>query len=139
MAPVSPDIRTHRLPCDSSPKSQRSQRGFIMVETLLAIGITGTAILAVVMAFSTASKNAQFVDDVSTAEWLATSQIELVRAATFVATPGTYTNVAAPTGFGISNATSAVTGGDSNIQIVTVTVTEGGETVFEASTMKVNR
>jgi type II secretory pathway pseudopilin PulG len=110
-----------------------------MIEMMIAVAIVGTAMLAVVSAFSTASKNAQFIEEAATAQWLATSQIELVRAATFVATPGTYAAVAAPTGFAVTNATSAVSGGDSNIQIVTVTVTENGDTVFEASTMKVNR
>jgi hypothetical protein len=94
---------------------------------------------AAVSAFSTASKNAAFVEDASTASWLSTSQMELVRAAPYVATPGTYTAVVAPTGFAVTNVTAAVTGGDANIQIVTVTVTEGGVTIFEASTMKVNR
>jgi type II secretory pathway pseudopilin PulG len=110
-----------------------------MIEMMLAVGIVGTAMLAVVTAFSTASKNAEFVDDAATAQWVATSQIELIRAATFVVTPGTYTAVTAPAGFTVANTTAGVTGGDTNIQIVTVTVTEGGATVFEASTMKVNR
>ena len=110
-----------------------------MIEMMLAVAIVGTAMLAVVQAFSTASKSAAFVDESATAQWLATSQIELVRAATFVVTPGTYTTVAAPAGFAVTNATSAVSGGDTNIQIVTVTVTESGDTVFETSTMKVNR
>jgi type II secretory pathway pseudopilin PulG len=110
-----------------------------MIEMMLAVAIVGTAMLAVLTAFSTSSKNAEFVDNSTTAQWLATSQIELVRAATFVVTPGTYTAVTAPTGFAITNATSAVPGGDTNIQIVDVAVTRNGETVFQASTMKVNR
>lgn len=110
-----------------------------MIEMMLAVAIVGTAMLAVVTAFSTASKTAAHVDSSATAQWLSTSQMELVRAAPFVLTPGTYANVPAPAGFVVTNATSAVTGGDANIQIVSVTITEDGDTVFEASTMKVNR
>ena len=127
-------IRTH-----DSRRSTRSDRGFVMIEMMLAVGIVGTAMLAVVTSFSTSAKNSSFIDDAATAEWLSTSQMELVRAATFVLTPGTYTNVTAPTGFGISNVTAAVTGGDTNLQIVTVTVTKDAVIVFEASTLKVNR
>ncbi len=123
----------------SSPGSSASERGFVMIEMMLAVGIVGTAMLAVVLAFSTASKKAEFIDDAATAQWVATSQMELVRVATYVTTPGTYTSVAAPAGFVVSNTTSAVAGGDSNIQLVTVTVTESGTTVFETSTLKVNR
>lgn len=110
-----------------------------MIEMMLAVAIVGTAMLAVVSAFSSASKTAGFVDEAATAQWLATSQMELIRTATYVLTPGTYTAVTAPTGFAVANTTSAVTGGDANIQIVTVTVSENGESVFVASTMKVNR
>ena len=131
-------IRTS-YPPRSFGKNSDSERGFVLIEMMLAVAIVGTAMLAVVTAFSTASKTAQFVDSAATSQWLATSQMELVRAATFVPTPGTYAAVTAPTGFAVTNVTSAVAGGDANIQIVTVTITEDGATVFEASTMKVNR
>lgn len=131
-------IRTHN-PARTVGKNAATERGFVLIEMMLAVAIVGTAMLAVVTAFSTASKQAQFVDSAATAQWLATSQMELVRASTFVPTPGTYATVTAPTGFVVANATSAVTGADTNIQIVTVTITENGATVFESSTMKVNR
>ncbi|MCH8910515.1 MAG: type II secretion system protein [Chloroflexi bacterium] len=116
-----------------------SQRGFVMIEMLLAVGIVGTAMLATVAAFSTASRTAAFVDDATTGQWVATSQIEFIKTAAYVLTPGTYASVPVPTDFAVSNATSDVTGGDENIQIVTVIVSRGGETVFETSAMKVNR
>ena len=116
-----------------------SQRGFVMVEMLLAVAIVGTAMLATVAAFSTASRTAAYVDDATTGEWVATSQIELIKTAVYQLTPGTYASVAVPAGFAVSNATSDVTGGDVNIQIVTVVVSRGGETVFETSALKVNR
>lgn len=123
----------------SNAADARSQRGFVMIEMMLAVAIVGTAMLAVVAAFSTASATAQHVEGATTGEWVATSQIELIKTATYVLTPGTYTSVAAPVGFAISNSTSAVTGGDENIQIVTVTVTRNGENVYTTSAMKVNR
>ena len=116
-----------------------SQRGFVMIEMLLAIGIVGTAMLATVAAFSTASRTASFVDNATTGEWVATSQIESIKTAAYQPTPGTYASVPVPTGFAVSNTTSDVTGGDENIQIVTVIVSRGGETVYETSALKVNR
>ncbi len=110
-----------------------------MIEMMLAVAIVGTAMFAAVSAFSTASRTSAFVQETTTAEWLATSQIELVRTATFLVTPSSYTDVPAPTGYAIANATTAVAGGDSNIQIVTVTVSRNGEDIYVTSTMKVNR
>ena len=110
-----------------------------MIEMLLAVAIVSTAMLAAVTAFSVASQSATFVDNATTGEWVATSQIELIKTAGYQFTPGTYASVPAPAGFTVSNTTSNVTGGDVNIQIVTVIVARGGETVYETSAMKVNR
>ena len=117
----------------------RAQRGFVLIEMMLAVGIVGTAMLATVLAFSTASRTSDFVESATKGEWIATSQIELIKTATYVVTPGVYPSVTAPAGFAVSNFTSNVTGGDSNIQIVTVTVSEGGEPVYTTSALKVNR
>ena len=122
-----------------SRSAAQRQRGFLMIEMMLAVAIVGTAMFAVVTAFSTSSKTSSFAREVTTAEWLATSQMELVRSATYQVTPATYTDVPAPTGYSIANVTSAVTGGDVNIQIVTITVSRAGVSIYESSTLKVNR
>ena len=119
--------------------SAGSQRGFVMIEMLLAVAIVGTAMLATVAAFSTASRAASFVAGATTGEWVATSQIEMIKTAPYQLTPGTYASVSVPAGFAVSNVTSDVAGGDVNIQIVTVVVTRGGASVYETSAMKVNR
>ena len=116
-----------------------TQRGFVMIEMMLAVAIVGTAMLAVVAAFSTAARTAEFVEESTTGEWVATSQIELIKTAAYVLTPGTYAAVPAPVGFAVANTTANVAGGDANIQIVTVIVTQGGENVYETSALKVNR
>lgn len=116
-----------------------SQRGFMMIEMMLAVAIVGTAMFAVVSAFSTSARSSVFVQETATAQWLATSQIEFIRTAEYVITPGTYTTVPSPAGYAVANATSAVSGGDSNIQTVTVTITKSGEVIFTTSTVKVNR
>lgn len=123
----------------SHTNSANSQRGFVMIEMMLAVAIVGTAMLATVSAFSTASKTSKFVQETTTAEWIATSQIELIRVATFQVTPGVYASVPVPAGYSVSNATSAVVGGDANIQIVTVTVSRGAEDIYSSSALKVNR
>jgi prepilin-type N-terminal cleavage/methylation domain-containing protein len=115
------------------------QHGFVMIEMMLAVAIVGTAMFAAVTAFSTSSKTSLFVQETTTAEWLATSQMELIRTAAYQLTPNTYADVPAPTGYSIANVTSAVSGGDENIQIVTIEITRNGASIYEASTLKVNR
>ena len=123
----------------STASKARSQRGFVLIEMMLAVGIVGTAMLATVVAFSTAANTSDFVDSATTGEWVAISQIELIKTAAYVTTPGVYTSITPPTGYAVSNFTSNVSGGDSNIQIVTVLVTQGGDTVYTTSALKVNR
>lgn len=130
---------THTAHVSNPTKRNVKQGGFVMIEMMLAVAIVGTAMFAAVLAFSTASRTAEFVDDATTAEWIATSQIEYVRVAPYVTTPGVYTSVTVPTGFAVANTTAAVTGGDTNIQIVSVDVSRGGEVVYTTSTLKVNR
>lgn len=130
---------THTDHVSNPSKRNVKQGGFVMIEMMLAVAIVGTAMLAVVHAFSTSSRTADFVDTTTTAEWIATSQIEFIRTAAFVPTPGTYTSVSVPSGYAIANTTSAVTGGDANIQIVDVTVSRSGVIVYNTSTVKVNR
>ena len=110
-----------------------------MIEMMLAVAIVGTAMLATVSAFSTASKTSEFVQETTTAEWIATSQIELIRVAAYQVTPNVYASVPAPDGYTVTNVTSAVTGADTNIQIVTVTVNNGVEDIYVTSALKVNR
>lgn len=117
----------------------RSQHGFMMIEMMLAVAIVGTAMFAVVSSFSTSSRASEHVQETTTAEWLATSQLEFIRTTAYVVTPGTYPAVAAPAGYVVANTTAAVTGGDLNIQTVFVTVTKSGEEVYSTSAVKVNR
>jgi type II secretory pathway pseudopilin PulG len=106
---------------------------------MLAVAIVGTAMLATVAAFSTASRTSAVVENATTGEWLATSQIELIKTSAYQLTPGTYASIPVPAGFAVSNTTASVTGGDANIQTVTVIVSKAGKTVYETSALKVNR
>ena len=126
-------------PDDIHVDGGRSPRGVLLLETMVGVAGVGTGWLGVVSAFRAACRISSFVEDTATAEWLATSQIEVIRTAAFVLTPGTYPAVSAPAGFAVANTTSAITGGDENIQTVTVTVTKAGEVVYTTSTVKVNR
>ncbi|MBI4307130.1 MAG: hypothetical protein HY678_12500 [Chloroflexi bacterium] len=115
------------------------QRGFIMVETVFAIAIIGTAVATAAGAMSVSAKVMERASVRTTAAWIAVSQAELIRDATYVATGGQYTLVPTPSGFTVSNATSAFPGGDAAIQNVTITVQRNGVTVLTSQIVKVDR
>lgn len=121
-------------------RRNRSQSGLILLETMFAIAILGTAVFASLVAVSTAAMATEKASTDARAAWIATSQIELIRAAPFVATPGQYAATSGlPDGYAVQNVTSAFADGEDDIQTVTVTVLKNGSSVLEIEVVKVNR
>ncbi|MEE8472426.1 MAG: hypothetical protein V3S82_04580 [Dehalococcoidia bacterium] len=110
-----------------------------MLETLIAVAIMGTAVVAFLSALSTASMSMGTVSESEVARNLAVSQLEQVRAAAFVPSPGSYSVIAPPAGYSISLDVLPVSGGDTNIQLIRTTVSVGGEAVVYVEDIKVNR
>ena len=110
----------------------------MLVESLVAISIVGTGILAAVLSLSTSSTATVKAREGATAAWVATSQVELIKASAFVPTPGNYPTVTPPPGFTVQNSTTALPGGDGFIQDVTVQVFKGGVLISEVQMVKIN-
>jgi type II secretory pathway pseudopilin PulG len=115
------------------------QRGLGLVETLMAVAILGTAVVAFVTALSAGSIAVGENDTETVAQGLAQSQLEYTKSYAFDSGATTYPAVAVPEGYGISVGVSSVPGTDSDIQKITVTVTHESETVLEVEDYKVNR
>lgn len=111
----------------------------MMISALVSISIVSTAVFAGLLGISTASRLSAQNSINAAASGVATSQIDSIRVAEFVATPGQYPSITPPDRFGVSNATSSITGGDSAVQEVKITVTYDGEVVREISIIKANR
>ncbi len=123
----------------SGPRSSRSQRGVVLVEALVAIAIMGSATTATLTSLSAGAITTSRTALRGTADWLATSEANLIQEAPFQATPGTYTNIAPPTDYVVSNVTSPVVGGDAQIQTVTITITYQGQVLLTTEILKVDR
>lgn len=114
------------------------QRGFMLVESLVAVSIVGTGILAAVVSLSTSSQATIEAREHATAAWVATSQVEVIKAAPFVPVPGVYPTITPPAGFTVTNTTSSFDGGDGFIQDVTVSVFHNGELVTSIEMVKLD-
>jgi type II secretory pathway pseudopilin PulG len=117
----------------------RGQRGLGLVETLVAVAILGTAVVAFAVALSAGSIAVGEHDGEVVAQGLAHSQIEYTKSYAYDPDAATYPLIAAPEGYAISVGVSAVPNTDSDIQKITVTVTRQGEAILQVEGYKMNR
>ena len=115
------------------------QQGLGLVETLVAVAILGTSVVAFVVSLSAGSLAVAEQDTETVAQSLAQTQMEYTKNYAFNPAASTYPTVAAPAGYSITVGVSPVPGTDSNMQKITVTVLRDGSSAFLVSDYKVNR
>jgi type II secretory pathway pseudopilin PulG len=134
MMTVKVSRKTARVMCRA-----RGQSGLGLVETLVAVAILGTAVVAFSVGLSAGSIAVGENDVETVAQGLGQSQLEYTKSYAYDSGATTYPPVAAPEGYSISVSVSSVPNTDSDIQKITVTVNHESETVLEVEDYKVNR
>ena len=115
------------------------ERGFALVEALVAAAIAGMALVVFLGGMSTGLLSTSRSDALSTAHELARSQLEYTKAAAFNAAPYSYATVTPPAGFGVTATAAPVSGGDAKIEQITVTVSQNSVVVYTLQGYKVER
>ena len=115
------------------------QRGLGLVETLVAVAILGTSVVAFAAGLSAGSIAVRGQDEIAVTQGLAQTQLEYTKSYAYNPGAVTYPAVAAPPGYSISVGVSAVPGTDANMQKITVTVSREGQAVETVAGYKVNR
>lgn len=112
----------------------REQRGFSLIEMLVAVAILAAIGVVFLSALSTISKSTGLYEQRVTALGLAQSQTEIIKQAPYAAN---YDNVSAPTnkpaGYEI---TISATGNVTGKQEITVAVSRDGHHLFELKTIR---
>ena len=105
------------------------QRGLGLVETLVAVAILGTSVVAFATGLSAGSIAVREQDEIAVTQGLAQTQLEYTKSYAYNPGAVTYPAVAAPTGYTIAVGVSAVPGTDANMQKITVTVSREGQAI----------
>ena len=84
-----------------------SERGVTLVETLVAVGILGLALVVFLAGLQTGLISTRQSDSLSTAHELARSQMEYTKAAAYQAAPATYATVTPVSGYAVTANASA--------------------------------
>lgn len=117
----------------------RDQRGLGLVETLVAVAILGTSVVAFVVALSTGSIAVGQQNEEVVAQGLAQAQLEDTKSQVYDTEASTYPTIVAPDGYTVSVAVSSVPDTDDDIQKITVDILHGGESIITVEDYKVNR
>jgi type II secretory pathway pseudopilin PulG len=117
----------------------REQRGLGLVETLVAIALLGTSVVAFVTALSSGSIAAGEQERETIAQSLAQTQVEYTKSYPYNPAATTYPTVTAPAGYAVSVGVGSVPGTDINIQKITVTIRWDGLSILTVADYKVNR
>ena len=110
-----------------------------LVETLAAVAILGTAVVAFATGLATGSIAVGEHDGQATAQGLAQSQMEYTKSYAYNPGAATYPLLEAPEGYNLNVSVSAAPGGDADIQKITVTVSREGEEIVQVEDYKVKR
>lgn len=117
------------------------ERGFGIVDALIAVFILGVVVVAFTMALSTGAAGAGEADQQGVAQGIAMSQLEYVKSLAYVPGAGSYPSISVPSGWTVTAVRSAISqaSGNPDIQNVTVTVMRHGVTILTVEGYKVNR
>ena len=119
--------------------SLRNQKGISLVETIVAVAILGTAVIAFVVSLSVGSLATNELDKETIAQGLAQTQMEYIKNYLYNPEATTYPVLTPPATYSVTVNVSAVLGADTNIQKITVTVSKDGVILLTISDYKVNR
>jgi Tfp pilus assembly protein PilV len=117
----------------------QDQRGLGLAETLVAVAILGTSVVAFVTALSAGSIAVGKQDEAVVAQSLVQTQLEYTKSYAYDPETTTYPTVDTPEGYTISVGVTSVPDTDTDIQKITVTISRDSENIITVADYKVNR
>ena len=120
------------------------QSGTTFIETVVAMALLGIIAAVLLSGLATASRASMIIDEQTTAESLARSQMEWAKMAAYAVNATAYSPASIPgeedyTGYSVSIAAASLNSPDDGIQKITVTVKHYDKEVVQLEGYKVNR
>ena len=123
----------------SSTSTKTHEKGFMLVEALVAVAVMGTAVVALLAALSTSSIAVTLVEERVTTDGIARSQLEYTQSLPFQVAPATYSSITPPARYSVTAEAFPVIGADDDLQRIVITVFHEGVWVLTTEAYKMNR
>ena len=120
-------------------KRTQEQKGLGLAETLVAVAVLGTSVVAFVVALSAGSIAVGKQDEEVVAQSLVQTQLEYTKSYAYDAEAITYPAIDTPEDYTVSIGVSSVPDTNDDIQKITVTVYHESENIISVEDYKVNR
>lgn len=122
---------------------KKNEKGFSLIEVIIALALLGIIGVALLSGLATASKAIYIADERATAESLARSQMEYVKEQDYLI-GGSYdiidpSSLGYPASYAIDLAANPLAGALGGIQEITVTISHHGNVIITLENYKVNR
>ena len=117
----------------------QDEKGVALVESLVAVAILGTTVVALIISLATGSIAIRETDQEVVVQSLARTQLEYIKGYTYDPDATTYPTVSTPPGYTISVGVSSTPDADPDIQKVTANISRDGELILTIEDYKVNR
>ena len=114
----------------------RGCAGGLLLDSVMSMAIFILAGSAVLSGVSTVQRSGALTESQGTAERLARNQMELVLSLPYVEPPATLSPIPAPPGYSVVAEAQEYVAGDTDIEVVSVTVRHGGATVLVLETLR---
>ncbi|MEK7847336.1 MAG: hypothetical protein AAB270_00265 [Chloroflexota bacterium] len=117
----------------------RTQRGLALIESVVALGVLGMFVVVLLGGVSASARSIAIARENIVAQSLALSQLEYTRSLPFQPPPATYTTMpGVPAGYAVEARAEPYPGGDSNIELIVVTVYRGERVRLVVESLKAN-
>ena len=134
---------------------KKGERGFTLIEILIALVVLAVIATAFLYALAASSKSASLSDERTSAESLARTELEYVKNSVYIIAPWQYQLPGTPptwdlvhtlptspsdySGYTVRVTSALVHATDDGLQLITVVVSHGGSTIYTLSSYKAQK
>ena len=115
------------------------EKGGLLLDALIGLMLLTTVMSAAVVSIGTGSTGVRTVDQITSAQNIARSQLEFTLNDTYYPPPYSYPTITPPAGYTVTSEAQTYAGADANLETIVITVYRDGQPITTIEGTKGNR